>query len=197
MKTLFIATGNAHKAEEIQQILSIDSINWKTTKDVSETEEPVEDGTTYTENAMIKAKFWAEKTGHWTLSDDSGLEVDALDGRPGLYSARYGDGEDPIEKLLGELNGISEEKRTARFRAVVCLCSPEGNCITKEGVVEGSIAFGRKGDGGFGYDPVFIPIEDAPKHFSELTEGRKNQISHRARALQAIKNDMIKKFLDQ
>jgi len=197
MKTLFIATGNAHKAEEIQQILSIEAIDWKTTKDVSETEEPVEDGTTYAENAIIKAKFWAEKTGHWTLSDDSGLEVDALDRRPGLYSARYGDGEDPIEKLLGELKETPEEKRTARFRAVVCLCSPERDCITKEGVVEGSIAFARKGDGGFGYDPIFIPTEDAPKHFSEIAEGRKNQISHRARALQAIKEDIISKFLEQ
>lgn len=185
--SLFLATGNAHKMGEIQEILHELLFNWSSTKEFPGVEEPVENGTTYEENAIIKARFWAAKTGRWTLSDDSGLEVDALSGRPGIYSARYGSGADPIEKLLGELSVFSiEEQRTARFVCTVCLCSPAGEVDCATGILEGKIAKRRAGSGGFGYDPIFIPEGKNGLHLSQVSAEEKNQISHRGRALQQL-----------
>ncbi|MDX1971998.1 MAG: phosphoribosylglycinamide formyltransferase [Candidatus Sumerlaeia bacterium] len=184
---LFLATGNAHKMQEIQAILGDLRVCWDSTKSTPQIPEPEETGCTYHQNAEIKARYWAAQTKFWALSDDSGLEVEALGGRPGLYSARYGNGMDPIERLLGELQGVTDpEKRRARFFCVVCLAAPGGQVYFAEGEVRGQIAFHRAGSGGFGYDPIFIPDGHGGRHLSELSEEEKNAISHRGNALRAL-----------
>lgn len=185
--TLFLATGNAHKMQEIEQILADVPLTWRSTKEFPGVQEPEENGTTYEENAAIKARFWAAKTGLWTLSDDSGLEVEALGGRPGLHSARYGKGGDPIAKLLGELEPFpAPEQRVARFVCTVCLCSPQGVVQSASGILNGAIAHHRAGSGGFGYDPIFIPEKQGGLHLSEVSAAEKNLISHRGRALRLL-----------
>jgi XTP/dITP diphosphohydrolase len=152
------------------------------TLDVEET------GTTFAENALLKAATYARLSGLWTWADDSGLEVDALGGAPGVYSARYagpGAGDaDRYHKLLDALTGVPWDQRTARFRCVVALATPEGVTRTAAGVCEGVIAFGPVGDQGFGYDPVFF-MPDRGVTMAQLPAEVKNQVSHRARASQA------------
>ncbi len=185
---LLLATGNRHKTEEIRAILADLNFSWKSTSDWPNATEVSEGGATYEENALTKAKIWSDRTGLWTLADDSGLEVEALDGRPGVKSARYAEpGEDPITKLLGELEGVAAENRTARFVCICCLVSPEGEVFQERGELSGSIARERKGDGGFGYDPVFIPDDYSGLHLAELPTDIKNRISHRANALAAMR----------
>ncbi len=185
--TLFLATGNAHKMGEIQEILRELPLIWGSTNQYPDVAEPEESGTTYEQNAVIKAQFWAAKTNQWTLSDDSGLEVEALGGRPGIYSARYGGGEDPISKLLHELASFPEShNRKARFVCSVCLCSPSGIVKCSTGILDGVIAYQRAGSGGFGYDPIFIPEGKNGLHLSQVSAEEKNLISHRGRALQWI-----------
>ncbi len=147
---------------------------------------PPEGGESYQENALGKARVAARATGELSLGDDSGLEVDALGGRPGVLSARYGgDGltdEGRYRKLLRELDGVPPERRGARFRSVVALCAPEGREATAEGVVEGVILEAPRGTGGFGYDPVFYhPPLGAT--FGELAPEAKDPVSHRGRAM--------------
>ncbi len=185
---LLLATGNRHKLDEIQAILADLPFVWKSTQDWPNATEVSEDGDTYDRNALLKAKIWSERSGLWTLADDSGLEVDALDGRPGVRSARYaGPGEDQIDKLLGELRGVAPDARTARFVCTCCLVSPDGDAFSEHGELRGRIALERKGDGGFGYDPVFVPDEYGGLHLAELPADIKNRISHRARALAALR----------
>jgi XTP/dITP diphosphohydrolase len=149
-----------------------------------------ETGATFTENARIKASAYAEASGVLTLADDSGLEVDALGGAPGVYSSRYaGPGasdEDRYRKLLAELGGTPDEARTARFRCVVAVAAPGGDVRTAEGACEGRIGRAPRGENGFGYDPVFI-VEGRGQTMAELTAGEKNALSHRARALEAAR----------
>jgi len=194
MKTpirILIATGNAHKAGEIREILGGMAIEWKTTDDWPAFTEVEENGITYEENAAMKARAWQERTGVWTLADDSGLEVDALGGRPGLRSARYGRNDaERIAKLLGELAAVPAEKRTARFVCAACLCGPGGTMHRTRGVLEGRIGFDHRGNGGFGYDPVFVPEGFDGRHLAELTVETKNRISHRARAMTALKGTL-------
>ena len=176
-----IATHNQHKLQELQRILAplgIEAI----TADLSEVEET---GTTFAENAFLKAQSACRETGLPAVADDSGLEVEALDGRPGVYSARYA-GENAtdaqrMEKLLGELEGVPAEKRGARFVSAVCSVFPDGERIQAEGECPGAIAFAPAGEDGFGYDPVFLCGE---KTFAQMTAAEKDAVSHRGKALE-------------
>ena len=185
------ATNNAKKLKEIQRILNALGHDAKTLKDLGINIEIEEDGTTFAENALIKAKTIAEICKMPTISDDSGLEVDYLDGAPGVYTARYaGEGctdDDNIDKLLDALNGVEKEKRTARFVSSVCLYIPQENGRAEyeicTGKCEGWIGWERMGNGGFGYDPVFMVGE---KSYSEMAAEEKDAISHRGKALRML-----------
>ena len=148
-----------------------------------------ETGVTFEENAFLKADSGCKESGMPCIADDSGLAVDALDGAPGVYSARYagehGNDEKNNELLLKNLSDIPMDKRTARFVSTVCCCFPDGRHMTVRGECEGKIAFEPAGEGGFGYDPVFF-LPERGKTYAELTPAEKNAISHRARALQAF-----------
>ena len=188
MNKLVLASRNAHKIEEMQNMLGKVGIKVLSALDFQHVEEVDEDQPTLEGNALKKARYVHQVTGLPALSDDTGLEVDALDGAPGVYSARYA-GEvasyqDNVLKLLQELG--ETEKRTARFRTVVAMVT-DNEEHTFEGTVEGEILTSQKGAGGFGYDPVFRP-EGYDLTFAELDSAEKNQISHRGRA--------IKKFID-
>lgn len=188
MDKLVLASRNKHKIEELQSMLSKLGIEVLSALDFPNLEEVDEDQPTLDGNALKKARYVHQVTGLPALSDDTGLEVDALDGAPGVYSARYA-GEnvtyqDNVLKLLRELGDT--EDRTARFRTVVALVTEDSE-HTFEGAVEGEILTAQKGEGGFGYDPVFLP-EGYELTFAELDSAEKNRISHRGRA--------IKKFVD-
>ncbi|GBD21919.1 dITP/XTP pyrophosphatase [bacterium HR28] len=148
---------------------------------------PPETGDTFAENALIKARAAAHASGLVALADDSGLEVDALGGRPGVHSAHYaGEGatdRDNIQRLLSELRGVPRERRTARFRAVIALVAPDGREALAEGVVEGHIIEEPRGESGFGYDPIFQPL-GSEHTFAEMSAEEKNRWSHRAQAMQ-------------
>jgi XTP/dITP diphosphohydrolase len=190
---ILVATGNQHKLHEIGQILREFPIIFRGTHEFDGVTEPDESAPDYLGNARIKAQAWGNHTGMWALADDSGLEVDALDGRPGVKSARYAPSEkERIVKLLAELEGVPEEKRTARFVCAVVLVGPNGEEHHAVGTCEGRIAFEARGDKGFGYDPVFIPDGFSGRHLAELSEATKNNISHRARALYALKPVLTK-----
>lgn len=182
--TLFLASGNPHKIEELQQILESLGIQLKSTLDYPNAPEVEEDQPDLQGNALKKARFWYEKTRLPSIADDTGLEVDALDGAPGVYSARYA-GEnvsyqDNVNKLLKEMDG--GKNRTAQFRTVIAYITDGGEHFF-EGVCKGEILTKEKGSKGFGYDPVFQP-EGYEKTFAELDAEEKNKISHRGRALE-------------
>ena len=181
---LVIATRNAHKLEEIHDIFDFQDLEVLSAFDFPDVPDVVEDRETLEENARKKAVEIARATGCWAMADDSGLEVDALDGAPGVYSARYA-GEhcsyaDNNVKLLAELAG--RENRTARFRTVMALSDPEGNAQTVSGECRGRIIDEQRGTNGFGYDPLFVP-DGYTKTFAEIPAELKNRISHRANAL--------------
>ena len=181
MKELILASNNAHKVEEIKSIL--DDYKILTLKDIGYYEEIIEDGTTFEENALIKARTIAKYSGKVAISDDSGLSVALLDGRPGVYSARYSaeqTDEKNIEKVLSELNG---EKSEAKFVSVIALVRPDGSEITFRGECHGEIIFEKRGNNGFGYDPIFY-VPSLEKTFAELTPEQKNSISHRKESLE-------------
>lgn len=178
---ILVATHNLHKKEEIQQILGL-SYPIASLTDYDIHEEIVEDGSTFHENALIKAKFCFEKTGKPSLGDDSGLVVEALDGRPGIFSARYAGNHDfakNIEKVLAEMQGI--ENRSAYFITVLCLFDEKGVRYF-EGRVYGDLSSSVRGEKGFGYDPIFIPTNHEVS-FAEMLPEDKNAISHRKKAL--------------
>lgn len=183
-KKIIIATANPHKLEEINGINSYDNIEFSIVKGDFN---PDENGSTYEENAFIKAFEAARLTNAVSLADDSGLSVDALDGAPGLHSARYADSQDSrIEKLLENLKDVPQEKRTAHFISSMVLVDSNGNILHKtEGKVDGIIIDQRKGTHGFGYDPVFY-LPEFNKTMAELDFDTKNSLSHRARALQPM-----------
>lgn len=189
MKTIWIATGNAHKLVEISEILG-PGVALKSFKDVANPPEVVENGSTYLENAEIKARALFSIVGQPVLADDSGLEVDALGGRPGIHSARFS-GDDTnhdrnISKLLKELGDLPPEKRTARFRCVIVYIDQNGVSHNFEGVFPGYIGFSRSGLGGFGYDPVFF-LEERNCSVAELSSEEKNRLSHRSLAIEKLK----------
>ncbi|WP_390452665.1 RdgB/HAM1 family non-canonical purine NTP pyrophosphatase [Chryseobacterium sp. Alg-005] len=183
---LLVATHNEHKKEEIQQILGNNFIV-KSLTDYEIHEEIIEDGDSFNANALIKAKYCFEKTGIPSLGDDSGLVVEVLDGRPGIFSARYAGDHDfakNIEKVLGEMEG--EKNRKAYFITVLCYYDENGAKYF-EGRVHGNLLTENKGFKGFGYDPVFVP-ENYDRTFAEMNPEDKNKISHRKRALDLFLN---------
>lgn len=182
---LLIATRNAHKLREIREIFDIPGLEIVSALDYPEIPDVVEDGETLEANAIKKAVTLARATGLWSMADDTGLEVAALNGEPGVYSARYA-GEDARyadnnRKLLDALNGTTD--RSAQFRCVIALADPSGDAQTVEGICRGRIADAVRGDGGFGYDPLFVP-DGFDRTFAELSAEEKNRISHRGRALE-------------
>ena len=182
---LIVATRNAHKVEEIRAILSaFEVLDLSVLTDPPEVEET---GSTFLENAILKAQAISELTDALVLSDDSGLEVDSLGGDPGVYSSRYAgkDGNDSLNnaKLLREMDGQSE--RTARFRCVIVLARGGKVLADFSGAVEGQILQRNQGEGGFGYDPLFVP-DGYERSFAELGEEIKNGLSHRSRALEGV-----------
>lgn len=185
--TLVLATRNPGKITEIKALLP--GVRVATAAAFPGCPEPEETGRTFEENALIKARAVSRYTGRTALADDSGLEVDALDGVPGVRSARYAgtdaSDQDNIRHLLDALDGISDADRTARFRCVVAVVVPDGRTWTAEGACEGWILQAPQGDAGFGYDPLFVPA-GYENTFAELDAGVKNRISHRALALGRI-----------
>ncbi|MDO9629342.1 MAG: XTP/dITP diphosphatase [Acholeplasmataceae bacterium] len=186
MIEILIASHNQHKIKELRKILDHSEIKLISLLDINEKDDVLEDGETFFENALIKAKYFANKHHVTTISDDSGLIVDALDGRPGIYSARYsgnGDYENNL-KILNELENI--ENRRAHFVCEIVLCYPNGVYKSFSGEVHGYIANEIKGDHGFGYDTIFY-VPEYQKTFGELDDDIKNRISHRANALKLLK----------
>ncbi len=174
-----LASRNLHKARELEALLP----GW-TLEPLDRDDNPSETGATYYENATLKARFGREHTDGWVLAEDSGLEVEALGGRPGVLSARYAaEGAPAIAKLLGELGGVDD--RGARYVSELVLLAPDGGELRGTGVLEGRIAEEARGSEGFGYDPVFIPEGEAGT-VAELGNGWKAQHSHRARAARAL-----------
>jgi len=186
MSEILVASGNAHKLTEMQGILAPHGIRLLSPREAGGIPEVVEDGASFTENAIKKALETALATGRTVLADDSGLEVEALNGEPGIYSARYaGEGGNDgrnVQKLLQKLQEI--ENRKARFVCVIAVATPKGLIGTAEGEIRGQITRNPAGSGGFGYDPVFIP-DGFLNTFAELSEECKNLLSHRAKALLA------------
>lgn len=189
-----IATHNMKKRNELARILEPLGVEVLTAEQAGiELTDVEETGTTFEENARLKSESGCKESGMPCIGDDSGLVVDALDGAPGVYSARYaGDhGNDPanIALLLENMKDVPDEKRTARFMCTVCCTYPDGREIVVNGTCEGKIGYEPKGDGGFGYDPVFM-VGD--KSFAELTAEEKDKISHRGNALKALAEALAK-----
>ncbi len=186
---LLLATRNRNKHIEIEHALAGSGWQVMMLSDIADAPVVEEDGATFEENARKKARSAAEHARTWILAEDSGLEVDALGGEPGVKSARYaGEGAtdtDRIRKVLERLGAVPEERRTARFRCVMCLVDPAGDETCFEGRCEGHIAESAHGSAGFGYDPIFVP-EGHERTFAELGLAVKNRISHRARAMQQV-----------
>lgn len=190
MKKLIFATGNAGKMKEIRMILADMGYEIRSMKEEGIDPEIIEDGTTFEENAVIKAKAVAALTDAIVLADDSGLEIDALNKEPGIYSARYM-GEDTSyhvknNKLIERLEGVPEERRTARFVCAIAAVLPDGKVLVTTGTIEGRIGYEEKGENGFGYDPIFY-VPEYGCTSAELTEEQKNEISHRGKALRAMR----------
>lgn len=183
---LVIATQNPGKMREFRLLLGPLKTGICFPSELGLQIEVLEDGTTYADNACKKALTYVRASGLLTLADDSGLEVDALNGAPGIRSARYAPGHDAdrVATLLAELCDVPWEQRTARFRCVVAMATPGGETYITEGVCEGHITFEPAGEAGFGYDPVFyLPDHDCT--MAQLSQAEKNSISHRARAIEA------------
>lgn len=198
MVEVILASRNKGKIREIRELLGDLKIRLTSLNDYVGLPSPIEDGESFQENAVRKAKMIASLTRKIAIADDSGLEVEALDGRPGVMSARFGgegiSDETRSEKLLSLLKEIPSSERKAAFKCVVAIVSLEGNVRTAKGKCSGVIGFERKGENGFGYDPIFIP-QGYEKTMAQLSPEIKNKISHRARAfLQAKKilEEMIK-----
>ncbi len=197
MKKIIFATGNQDKMREIREILGDLNTEILSLKDAGIVLDVEENGTTFEENAMIKARAAAEKTDAIVLADDSGLEIDCLNKEPGVYSARYM-GEDTSyivknQALLERLKGVPKEKRTARFVCAVAAVFPDGETLVKSGTIEGYIGEKPEGENGFGYDPIFY-VEEYRCSTAALSREQKNAISHRGNALRAIKGELKKRM---
>ena len=194
MKRLLLGTRNPGKVIEITTILNSSGWSFSSLQEFPEVGPAAEDGVTYAENAIAKAQFYAAATGLSALADDSGLEVAALGGAPGVYSARYaGEGASDADRralLLSELAKVDTRDRRARFVAAVAIARPDGALLNlSEGICEGTIIFDPRGTGGFGYDPLFVP-DGYDQTFAELSDRVKNRISHRARALMQTRDSL-------
>jgi XTP/dITP diphosphohydrolase len=192
-RTLLLGTGNKDKAAELRTLL--EGLPWRvvTLAAYPEMDEPEEDQDTFEGNALLKARYYGRRLGLWCAADDSGLVVDALDGRPGVYSARYaGPGcayADNNAKVLRELDGAPPAERTARFVCCAALAGPDGHEHTETGTVEGRIAEAERGHRGFGYDPLFIP-EGYEQTFGELPADVKHALSHRGEAFRRLRDHL-------
>ncbi|PLR98066.1 XTP/dITP diphosphatase [Bacillus sp. T33-2] len=189
MKEVIIATKNKGKAKEFERIFQPKGFSVKTLLDFPEIDEVEETGTTFKENAILKAETVSKVLGKMVIADDSGLEVDALEGRPGVYSARYAgiekNDEANIDKVLDELRNVPQEERSARFCCALAVAAPGAETITVFGTCEGKILAERRGTHGFGYDPVFL-VSETGKTMAELLPEEKNKISHRAKAIEKL-----------
>ena len=187
MHDLLVATTNLHKFEEYRAIFSDLPYRLLSLRDIWLDMDVEETGTTFAENAELKARSYAQASGLLTLADDSGLEIDALGGAPGVYSARFAGKDTSYEErfrlILERLKGLPTEQRGARFRCVIAIAEPSGATRLVEGVIEGVIADAPRGERGFGYDPIFL-VPEIGMTTAELTAEDKNRISHRGRAAQ-------------
>lgn len=187
---LVVATRNQKKLKELQELLADMPVEVRLISEFPDAPDVEETGITFAENAELKAVSAAQATGHVALADDSGLEIDALGGKPGVMSNRFaGPGASDSDKYMLVLNlmqGIPDEHRSARFRAAVAIATPEGEVVVVEGKCEGMIAHEPSGEGGFGYDPIFY-IPELGKTMAQLGSDEKNRISHRGHALRAAK----------
>lgn len=192
---IIFATGNAGKVKEIQMIMEDTGMEVVSMKEAGISVDIEEDGTTYEENALIKARAVAALTDCIVMADDSGLEIDYLNKEPGVYSARYMGEDTPYSvknaNLIERLEGVEDEKRTARFVCAIAAVLPNGKELTTRATIEGRIDYEEKGSHGFGYDPIFF-VPEYGKTTAELTEEEKNRISHRGKALQLMKEELKK-----
>lgn len=189
MRKIIFATGNEEKMREIREILALLPVEVLSMKEARIQANIIEDGKTFEENAVIKAKAIAQLSEEIVLADDSGLVIDYLNGEPGIYSARYM-GEDTSYRikngnLIQRLEGVPDEERTARFVCAIAAAFPDGTVLTTEGTVEGRIGYEEKGENGFGYDPIFY-LPEYGCTTAQLTEEKKNEISHRGKALRKM-----------
>ena len=193
MKKIIFATKNKGKIKEIKEIMADMDVEIVSMEDAGIDIDVVEDGTTFEENALKKATEIMKVSNEIVLADDSGLEVDYLDKKPGVYSARFMGEYTPYEvknaKILELLEGVEEEKRTARFVSVIAAAFPDGRTYTTRGTIEGIIGYEAKGNNGFGYDPIFY-VPELKCTTAELTMEEKNKISHRGKALRMMKEKL-------
>ena len=193
MKTVILATNNAHKVSEISNALDFPGWEFKTLAEAGIDSDPAEDANTFLGNARIKARAAHEASGGMAaLADDSGLEVDALDGAPGVYSSRFAGedatDEDNNDKLIADLAGVPDDKRTGRFVCTLVFIDEDGSELTARGTVEGRIGHAPQGEGGFGYDPLFWPdVFNGECTLAEVPQQRKNEVSHRGNALRSLR----------
>ena len=194
---IIFATGNEGKMREIRAILGDMDAEICSMKEAGIQTDIIEDGRTFEENAIIKAKTIAAQTDAIVLADDSGLEIDYLNKEPGIYSARYLGEDTPYsvknKNLIDRLTGVPDEKRTARFVCAIAAAFPDGQVVTTQGVIEGRIGYEEKGSNGFGYDPIFY-VPEYGCSTAQLSEAQKNQISHRGKALEAMKLELKKRM---
>lgn len=192
---IVFATGNAGKIKEISMIMADAGMEVISMKDAGISIDIEENGTTYEENAMIKARAVAAHTDAIVLADDSGLEIDYLNKEPGVYSARYMGEETSYRiknaNLIQRLEGVPDEKRSARFVCAIAAVLPDGREITTRATIEGRIGYEEKGENGFGFDPIFY-VPEFGKTTAELSEEEKNQVSHRGKALELMKKELKK-----
>ena len=194
MKRIIFATSNEGKMKEIRQIMRDSGYEVVSLKEAGISADIEENGTTFEENAVIKASAIAKLTGDIAMADDSGLEVDYMDKAPGIYSARFL-GEDTNydiknNYILDKLKDVPLEQRSARFVCAIALAYPDGKFITKRATIEGYIGYELRGENGFGYDPIFM-VPEFDKTTAELSMEEKNKISHRAKALMAMKEELM------
>ena len=197
MDKIIFATGNEGKMKEVRMILEDLGLPVLSLKDAGITADVEENGTTFEENAQIKAKAIMEMTGALVLADDSGLEVDALDKEPGIYSARYM-GHDTSyhiknQNIIDRLKGKVGEERSARFVCAIAAAFPDGRVLITRGTMEGQIGYEEKGENGFGYDPIFY-LPEYQCYSAELSLGEKNKLSHRGKALRLMKERLHESF---
>ena len=195
MTTIILASNNKDKVKEVKEILK--EYNIISLKDAGIDLDVEENGTTFEENALIKARAVCKLTGQLTMADDSGLEIDYLNKEPGVYSARYM-GEDTSyhiknANLIERLDGVEDEKRTARFVCVIAAVCPDGSEHVTRGTIEGRIGYEEKGENGFGYDPIFY-VPEYHCYSAELAPEEKNKISHRGKALEEMKTVLMKEM---
>lgn len=197
VKRILFATSNQGKMKEVREILADLGVEVISMREAGVSAEIVEDGETFEENAVVKARTIMELTGEVTLADDSGLEIDALGGEPGVYSARYM-GEDTSyhiknNNLIRRLSQVPRQQRTARFVCSIAAAFPDGEIITTDGVIEGLIGYEEAGENGFGYDPIFV-VPQLGCTTAQLSDEQKNEISHRGKALRKMKEELRKRM---